>query len=94
MQRRYDFIVIAAPLSFVQRDAMSIIPGPDVVLCGRIARTKTQEFAAAAESLRGINMHIHGLVLWDEELPRIETAEVRSEKVSAQANLSFAGESS
>ncbi len=94
MQRRYDFIVIAAPLSFVQRDAMSVIPGPDVVLCGRIARTKTHDFAVAAESLRNINMHIHGLVLWDDELPRIETAEVTSENVSAQANLSFAGESS
>lgn len=93
MERRYDFIVIAAPLSFVQRDALSIIPGPDVVLCGRIARTKTQDLAAAAESLRGINMHIHGLVLWDDELPRIETAEVRDEAVSAQATLSFAGES-
>ncbi len=93
MQRRYDFIVIAAPISFVQRDALSIIPGPDVVLCGRVARTKTQDFAAAAESLRGINMHLHGLVLWDDELPRIETAEIRDEAVSAQANLSFAGES-
>lgn len=94
MQRRYDFIVIAAPISFVARDAMSIIPGPDVILCGRIARTKTSDFAAAAESLRGINMDIHGLVLWDDELPRIETAEVRDEAVSARANLSFAGESS
>ena len=94
MQRRYDFIVIAAPLSFVVRDAMSIIPGPDVILCGRIARTKTHDFATAAESLRGINMHIHGLVLWDDELPRIETAEVRDEAVSARANLSFAGGSS
>lgn len=93
MKRRYDFIVIAAPISFVQRDALSIIPGPDVVLCGRIARTKTQDFAAAAESLRGINMHIHGLVLWDDELPRIETAEVRDQAISAQANLRFAGES-
>lgn len=94
MQRRYDFIVIAAPPSFVQRDAMSIIPGPDVVLCGRIARTKLRDFAAAAESLRSINMHIHGLVLWDDELPRIETAEVREEAVEARANLSFVGENS
>lgn len=94
MQRRYDFIVIAAPISYVVRDAISIIPGPDVILCGRIARTKTQDFAAAAESLRGINMHIHGLVLWDDELPRIEAAEVRDEAVSTRADLSFAGGSS
>ena len=91
MQRRYDFIVIAAPISYVVRDAMSVLPGPDVVLCGRIARTKTHDFATAAESLRGINMHIHGLVLWDDELPRIETAEVREEAVSGRANLGFAG---
>lgn len=94
MQRRYDFIVIAAPITYVVRDAMSIVPGPDVVLCARIARTKTQDLATAAESLRGINMHIHGLVLWDDELPRIETSEVKERAVSARANLSFAGGSS
>jgi Mrp family chromosome partitioning ATPase len=94
MQRRYDFIVIAAPISFVVRDALSIIPGPDVVLCGHISRTKTTDFATAAESLRGINAQVHGLVLWDDELPRIETAEVRDEAVSTRANLSFAGENS
>jgi Mrp family chromosome partitioning ATPase len=93
MMRRYDFIVIAAPTSFVLRDAQSIIPGPDVILCGRIARTKTHDLAAAAESLRGINMQIHGLVLWDDDLPRIETAEVQTDAVSPHANLSFAGES-
>lgn len=92
MQRRYDFIVIAAPISYVQRDAMSLIPGPDVILCGRIARTRSRDFATAAESLRGINMRIHGLVLWDEELPRIEPSEAREPASLARQSLSFAGD--
>src|SRR5206468_12372525 len=39
MQRRYDFIIIAAPTSYVQKSASSIVPAPDVILCARIAHT-------------------------------------------------------
>ncbi len=75
MQRRYDFIIIAAPTSYVQRSASSIIPAPDVILCARMAHTTVAALKTAVDSLRGADMRIHGLVLWDTEMPQLETRE-------------------
>ena len=75
MQRRYDFIIIAAPTSYVQRSISSIIPAPDVILCARIAHTTVGGLKTAVDSLRGADMRIHGLVLWDAEMPQLETRE-------------------
>lgn len=75
MQRRYDFIIITAPTSYVQRSASSIIPAPDVILCARIAHTTAGGLKTAVDSLRGADMRIHGLVLWDAEMPQLETRE-------------------
>ena len=75
MQRRYDFIIIAAPTSYVQRSESSIIPAPDVILCARIAHTTLGGLKTAVDTLRGADMRIHGLVLWDAEMPQLETRE-------------------
>src|ERR1700674_3868377 len=75
MQRRYDFIIIDAPTSYVQRSASSIIPAPDVILCARIAHTTVGGLKTAVDTLRGADMRIHGLVLWDAEMPQLETRE-------------------
>lgn len=75
LQRRYDFIIIAAPTSYVQRSATSIIPAPDVILCARIAHTTVGALKTAVDSLRGADMRVHGLVLWDAEMPQLETRE-------------------
>jgi Mrp family chromosome partitioning ATPase len=75
MQRRYDFIIIAAPTSYVQRSGGSIIPAPDVILCARIAHTTVGALKTAVDSLRGADMRVHGLVLWDAEMPQLETRE-------------------
>lgn len=75
MQRRYDFIIIAAPTSYVQRSASSIIPAPDVILCARVAHTTVGALKSAVDSLRGADMRIHGLVLWDAQMPQLETRE-------------------
>jgi Mrp family chromosome partitioning ATPase len=75
MQRRYDFIIIAAPTSYVQRSASSVIPAPDVILCARIAHTTVDGLKSAVASLRGADMRVHGLVLWDAEMPQLETRE-------------------
>lgn len=82
MQRRYDFIIISAPTSYVQRSASSIIPAPDVILCARLAHTTVAALKTAVDSLRGADMRIHGLVLWDAEMPQLET---REEMMSAGA---------
>ncbi|MFL5464654.1 MAG: hypothetical protein ACJ770_11695 [Gemmatimonadaceae bacterium] len=75
MQRRYDFIIIAAPTSYVQRSASSIVPAPDLILCARIAHTTVSGLKGAVDTLRAADMRIHGLVLWDAEMPQLETRE-------------------
>lgn len=72
MERRYDLIVIAAPTAYVQRGRSSIIPGPDVILCARVAHTRIARLKEEVESLRALDMRIHGLVLWDDDTPVIE----------------------
>ena len=72
MERRYDLIVIAAPTSYVRRRESSIIPSPDVVLCARVAHTRIARLKAEVDALRNLDLRIHGLVLWEDELPVIE----------------------
>jgi len=85
MQRRYDFIIICAPTSYVQRSTSSIIPAPDVILCARLAHTTVAALKSAVDSLRGADMRIHGLVLWDAEMPQLETREEMISAAAAQA---------
>lgn len=73
MERRYDLIVIAAPTAYLMRGPASIIPGPDVVLCARVAHTRIAQLRGTVEKLRALDLRIHGLVLWDDDAPVIET---------------------
>jgi Mrp family chromosome partitioning ATPase len=75
MERRYDLIVIAAPTAYVLRSAASVIPGPDIVLCARVSHTRIAKLRATVEQLRAMDLRIHGLVLWNDDLPVIETQE-------------------
>ncbi len=75
MERRYDLIVIAAPTAYVLRGTSSIIPGPDIVLCARVAHTRISQLRETVENLRALDLRIHGLVLWDDDSPVIETQE-------------------
>ena len=83
MERRYDLIVIAAPTGYVQRGPNSIIPGPDVVLCARLGHTKIARLRAAVNGLRALDHRIHGLVLWNDDIPVIEAQDEPNEKSRA-----------
>jgi Mrp family chromosome partitioning ATPase len=71
MERRYDFVVIAVPSSYAQLTTNTIIPAPDVVVCARVGVTEIAELRAAVKSLRGAGKLVHGIVLWDDEAPRM-----------------------
>jgi len=75
LRRRYDFIIIAAPTSYVQRTATSIIPARETLLTARIGRTTLASLKSAAESLRGAGMSIQGIALWDAPFPQLEKKE-------------------
>ena len=92
MERRYDLIVIAAPIAYVQRGSASIIPGPDVVLCARVAHTRIARIKETVGSLRALDLRIHGLVLWDDDMPVIEAHDEPPEPARPKAGaLNLAG---
>src|SRR6266542_99379 len=84
LQSRYDFIIVAAPTSYVQRRSASVIPSPDVLLTARLSRTTVTSLRSAAESLRGVNMKIQGLVLWNAPFPEVEAKRELSASRSEQ----------
>jgi tyrosine-protein kinase Etk/Wzc len=89
MERRYDLIVIAAPTAYVQRGRASIIPAPDVVLCARVAHTKLARLKEEVETLRDMDLRIHGIVLWNDDLPVIEAHDEHGEPGHATGSGSF-----
>ena len=82
MERRYDLIVIAAPTAFVLQNATAILPSPDVVLCARIGHTRINDLKKSVDGFRAINLRVHGLVLWDDDLPQIDSREATPERTS------------
>lgn len=83
MERRYDLIVIAASTPYVKRGAESIIPGPDIILCARVGRTRITDLKESVASLRALDLRIHGLVLWNDQLPVLEA---QDENASSRAS--------
>lgn len=79
LERRYDLIVIAAPTAYVQRGRTSVIPGPDIILCARVAHTKIARLREQIEHLRELDLRIHGLVLWSDDMPVIEAHDEHGE---------------
>lgn len=71
LERRYDFVVIVASTSYAQLVSGTVIPAPDVVVCAHIGRTRLADLRAAVKSLRGAGRVVHGVVLWDDEMPRL-----------------------
>jgi tyrosine-protein kinase Etk/Wzc len=93
MEKRYDLIVIAAPTGYLQRSRDSIIPGPDVILCARVAHTKLARIRQAVESLRVLDLRIQGLVLWNDDMPVIEAQDEHSQSglSTTSGNFNLAG---
>ena len=89
MERRYDLIVIAAPTAYVQRGPTSIIPGPDVVLCARVAHTRIARLKDQVQSLRAMDLRIHGIVLWNDDMPVIEAHDERGDPGQPTASGTF-----
>jgi Mrp family chromosome partitioning ATPase len=74
MERRYDLIVIAAPVAYVLQQATSVMPSPDVVLCARVGHTKISDLKKSVDGFRKLDLRVHGIVLWNDDVPQIESA--------------------
>lgn len=71
MERRYDFIVIAVPSSYAQLATNTIIPAPDVIVCAQVGVTEIADLRGVVKGLRAAGKSVHGIVLWDDEAPRV-----------------------
>lgn len=71
MRRRYDFIVMGVPVSYAMLTANTIIPAPDVIVCAQVGVTEIADLRAEVKGLRAAGKLVHGIVLWDDERPRV-----------------------
>lgn len=67
----YDFCVIAAPTEAALVLACSLLVKPVTVLCAEVGRTELSRLQASAGHARGTGAVLHGLTIWDAELPRV-----------------------
>ena len=87
MARRYDLVVLVAGPTHIRRGDGSILPAPDLIYCARLGHTTIRALRAGADALRGAGARIRGIVLWDAEVPLIESrdtavARARAEEVA------------
>ncbi len=71
LERRYDFIVFAVPSGYAQLSSNTIIRAPDVILCAQVGVTEVADLRGAVKRLRAAGKVVHGIVLWDDEPPRV-----------------------
>ena len=84
IERRYDLVVVAAPIEYLARGAESIIPSLDVILCVRVGHTRISRLKESVEKLRALDLRIHGLVLWDDDMPVIEAHDEPAQPLRAR----------
>lgn len=75
MERRYDLVVIAAPAAYVLHQATTVMPNPDVVLCARVGHTSIADLKKSVDGFRQRDLRVHGIVLWDDDVPQIDSRE-------------------
>jgi hypothetical protein len=90
--RRYDLVVLIMALRDIRRGDASILPAPDVIYCARIGETTLESLRAGTEALRGAGARIRGLVLWDADVPLLQSRDLLAARSSiAQASPLTAG---
>jgi Mrp family chromosome partitioning ATPase len=90
MERRYDLIVIAAPTGYVLQQSPAVMPSPDVVLCTRVGHTSIADLKKSVDGFRQRDLRVHGLVLWDDDVPQIESREEAPESMQRRETGSSA----
>jgi Mrp family chromosome partitioning ATPase len=72
-REEYDFCVIVVPTDAALELLCSLIDAPSVVVCAEMGRTSLEELRVSAARVRTVGAQVHGVALWDAELPIIES---------------------
>jgi hypothetical protein len=76
---RYDFTVVSAAPTEVERGAQSVLVTPDVIVCARVGHSPVTGLAREIARLRDLGANVRGIVLWDDDVPHVPTlAELRT----------------
>ena len=82
----YDFCVIVAPSEASLVLACSLVEKPVTVDCAEIGRTAIARLEADAAQVRSSGALLHGLAIWDAELPQLAPrSELMSKAVAVRA---------
>ncbi|HEX6059217.1 MAG TPA: hypothetical protein VFZ11_09405 [Gemmatimonadaceae bacterium] len=73
LARRYDIVVLLAPLAAVRDAANSVLPAPDVVVTARAGHTAVAALRADAAALRHAGTRLRGVALWRTDAPILLT---------------------
>ena len=80
---RYDVTILVASPTYVEYGAASIVPGPDVLLCARVAHTPLRRLLQTVDRLHRVGERLLGVVVWDADPPQLPTRdEVAAERRS------------
>ena len=74
--RRYDLVVLLVTPKHVLKGGGSILPAPDIIYCARVGHTTVAELRAQTATLHGAGGRILGMVLWDAEVPLLQSRDV------------------
>lgn len=78
-RQHYDFCIVVAPGVAVVNQLTSLLDSPVTILCAEVGRTTIAGLRQSAEGIRATGAILHGLTVWDAELPYLP---LRSELMS------------
>lgn len=81
----YDFCVMVAPSAASLVLACSLVEKPVTVLCAEIGRTALERLESDAAHVRDSGAQLHGLAIWDAELPELpQRSELMTKNLAAR----------
>ena len=78
-RQEYDFCIVVAPGAAAVARLTQLLDSPITILCAEVGRTTLDALRQSAHGARAAGVTLHGLALWDADLPYLP---VRSELMS------------
>jgi Mrp family chromosome partitioning ATPase len=78
-RQQYDFCIVVAPGAAVLDRLTPLLDSPITILCAEVGRTTLDALRQSADGARAAGVTMHGLTLWDADLPYLP---MRSELMS------------
>ena len=89
--RRYDLVVLIVAPQHIRQGDRSILPAPDLIYCARIGHTTIDALRSGTQALRGAGARIRGIVLWNAEVPLMQSREVLAARSSVLGDVALSG---